>query len=80
MTTLVEPGVGSPVSMGVEMELARGLVLRTGASVDPGIFAVGLGVTVPAGATGTRSARVDVAWQWHPELGGSSFASLSLVR
>jgi hypothetical protein len=79
-SALLEAGMEPSTSMGVEFEVVRGLSLRAGTATRPWLFAAGLGVTVPGGVPGFGGCVVDLAWQWHPELGGSSFASLSLCR
>lgn len=77
-SALLEAGIEPSTSLGVEFEAVSGFSLRAGTATRPWLFAAGLGVTVPRGMPGLRSCVVDLAWQWHPELGGSSFASISL--
>ncbi|MFH1502376.1 MAG: hypothetical protein ABIG03_04950 [Candidatus Eisenbacteria bacterium] len=79
-SALLEPGLGSSVSLGLEFDVAAGLALRAGTATRPRLFAAGLGVAVPARPPGAGAFVLDLAWQWHPELGGSSFASLSVFR
>lgn len=64
---------GPSLAVGCEVRLGEWLRVRSGASVDPGRFAAGLGLGRP-GVAGTPA--VDLAWQWHPELGGSSVVSI----
>jgi hypothetical protein len=67
-------GVGETcLIIGCEVKLGDWLRVRSGASVNPGRFAAGLGLG-PVGVQGTPV--VDLAWQWHPELGGSSVVSI----
>lgn len=73
--TLSNAGSGeTAVTIGCETALTEWLRVRAGACEDPGKFAAGLGL----GRVSSRPwPAVDVAWQWHPELGGSSFASIT---
>jgi hypothetical protein len=77
-TTLIEPGFRPALSLGIEAGLTRALAIRAGSSLIPVVFAAGFGVSAPFGSTRGRLVTVDVAWQWHPALGGSSFVSVSL--
>jgi len=70
-----EPGFPSSFSMGVELAATDWLRLRAGGGTEPGRFAFGFGI----GARRLRRPVVDLAWQWHPHLGGSTFVSVSFA-
>ncbi len=64
-----------------ELPLGDWLRSRAGATTSPGTFSFGIGIG-DAGEDPERvSARlwpsVDLAWQWHPQLGVSSFVSVT---
>ncbi len=68
-----EPGFPPSFSMGLELGATEWFRLRAGGGVEPGRLAVGFGI----GARRLRRPVVDLAWQWHPRLGGSTFVSIS---
>ena len=68
-----EPGFPYSFSMGVELRATDRFRLRAGGGTEPGRVAVGFGI----GARQARRPVVDLAWQWHPRLGGSTFVSIS---
>jgi hypothetical protein len=76
--TLMEDGVESTTSLGFEADLSRWLRMRAGATSSPGMFGLGLGLGDPAASGGPRWPVIDLAWRWHPMLGGSSFVSLEV--
>ena len=73
LSTMLEPGFDASMSLGCEFSVSRWLKARIGTSLEPERLAAGLGFEIPQGA---RRYELDVAWQWHPRLGGSSFASV----
>jgi len=82
----LDRGLGVTVAFGSEAAVCDWLRLRAGVSVDPDTFGAGIGIgrearTRPAGAKRragllTRPV-VDLAVTWHPDLGGSSFATIT---
>ncbi len=68
-----EPGFPYSFSMGLELRASDQFRLRAGGGTEPGRVAVGFGI----GAKRPRRPVVDLAWQWHPRLGGSTFVSIS---
>jgi hypothetical protein len=79
-SVLIERGLDPSSSIGCEHEVSPWLVLRAGLGIDPGLFAAGLGFRVFDRVPAAGGCVVDLAWQWHPELGASSFVSLSFGR
>ncbi len=75
MTVENEPGFPSSFSMGIELAATSWFRLRAGGGIQPDRFAFGLGI----GARRQRRPVVDLAWQWHPRLGGSTFVSISFA-
>jgi hypothetical protein len=76
---VVESGFETSVSLGLEAELTAWSRLRAGAGSAPGRLAFGLGLGRVREDGGSTWPELDVAWQWHPRLGGSSFVSISAV-
>ncbi len=71
-----EDGFAPSPAVGVELELAPWLCLRSGLRLDPASCGVGLGLGAPdAGGPG-----VDLACEWHPVLGLSSSLTVSFQR
>jgi hypothetical protein len=70
-----EPGFPSSFNMGIELAATDWFRLRAAGGTQPGRFAFGLGI----GARRVRRPVVDLAWQWHPRLGGSTFVSISFA-
>jgi hypothetical protein len=62
------------ITAGLEARVSEWLTLRAGAGRSPGRFGVGLGLG--RGRNGWWPL-LDLAWQWHPRLGVSSFASIT---
>lgn len=56
-----------------EVGLGGGLRLRVATCTEPARFAFGLGLGTP----GRAWPMFDAAWQWHPRLGGSVFATVT---
>ncbi len=79
-SVLIEGGFDPSPSLAVEFAPAPGLRVRAGSGTRPGRFTAGGGVFVPRGSRGTGGLALDVAWEWHPELGVSSFASISFTH
>ena len=79
-SVLIEGGFDPSPSLAVEFVPASGLSIRAGSGARPGRFTAGCGVFVRRGSSGGRGTSVDVAWEWHPELGVSSHASVSFTR
>ena len=79
---LMQEGLETTSSLGFEAALSRWLRIRAGASSSPGRVGAGLGIgcTERCGErTGLLSRpTLDLAWQWHPKLGGSSFVSVEV--
>jgi len=70
----VEEGFEASCHVGAEMTVTSYLVFRAGSRTGrEETLSVGLGLGRPRGVVPV----VDLAWQWHPALGGSSFASFS---
>lgn len=76
----VEPSLPPSSSLGVELGLAPLLKLRAGAATEPSLFAAGLGIGVPTSGSRRYCCVLDVAWQWNPELGVSTFVTISMLR
>jgi hypothetical protein len=82
----LEPGLGARAAFGCEASLHEWLRVRTGVALDPATFGVGVGIgRDPDHSRATRGAgptrpTIDLAVTWHPDLGGSSFATISLRR
>lgn len=72
---LLEEAFAPSTVLSFEAALTDWLCLRAGARDAPGKLGFGIGV-------GRRSSGpwpvVDLAWQWHPELGVSSFVSITI--
>ena len=77
-SVLLESGLDPAPSLAIEFTAARVLRLRAGATTSPGTFAAGCGVVLHRESPRFDCVAVDVAWEWHPQLGVSSFASVSL--
>lgn len=73
-----EPGFDRSFALGFEVGTASWLTLRAGAGTAPGRVAAGLGVGRPEGrgAPAFLAPSLDLAWEWHQELGFSSFATV----
>ncbi len=76
----IEPSLPPSSSLGVELGVARLLKVRAGAATEPSLFAAGLGIGVPSTGSRRYSCVLDVAWQWNPELGVSTFVTISMLR
>jgi hypothetical protein len=85
----LDSGAGATVAFGSEAAVSDWLRFRAGVSLDPGTFAAGIGIgneartrAGPAPSGGGLLARpvVDLAVTWHPDLGGSSFATITFLR
>lgn len=77
---LVERGFDPSPSLGVEFAPVPWLGVRAGAGTRPGRFTAGTGVVLNERPRQSSVLALDVAWEWHPELGASSFVSVSLAR
>ncbi len=66
------------LALAAEVELADAFRFRAGVGTEPATFSCGLGIGVRRRST--LRPVVDLAWRWHPELGVSSFASISFHR
>jgi hypothetical protein len=84
----LDRGLGATVAFGSEAAVCDWLRLRAGASVDPGTFGAGISVGRGAGTRLSGAERgagllarpiVDLAVTWHPDLGGSSFATITFL-
>lgn len=85
----LERGLGATVAFGSEAAVCDWLRLRAGVSVDPDTFGAGIGIgredrarpAAPARGPGflTRPV-IDLAVAWHPDLGGSSFATITFLH
>ncbi|MBD3349330.1 MAG: hypothetical protein GF400_09085 [Candidatus Eisenbacteria bacterium] len=75
-SVLIEGGLEPSSSLGCEFVATPVLVLRAGAGSAPGLFAFGVGFSLPEQVPGAGGSVIDLAWQWHPELGVSAFVSL----
>jgi len=62
-------------ALGIEAALTDWLRVRAGARDAPGKLGFGIGVGRPRARPWPL---IDLAWQWHPELGVSSFVSLTI--
>jgi hypothetical protein len=71
-TTRVQDGFEATHSLGLEVDVTEWARMRAGAACEPGRFACGLGIGTSLWPS------VDLAWQWHPKLGGSTFVSVVL--
>lgn len=78
-SVLIESGFDPSPSLAVEFAPAPGFRVRAGSGTRPGRFAAGVGVSVPRGSQRAGGLSFDAAWEWHPELGVSSFATISLL-
>jgi hypothetical protein len=80
----VDPKLGTTAAFGCEAAVTEWLRVRAGVALDPGAFGAGIGIG--RGATGGRRGGlsagpvIDLAVTWHPELGGSSFATITFSR
>jgi len=72
-----EPGFTPSLAVGCDAALSSWLRLRSGIATEPGRFAVGLGFGDATSAERSRRPAVDVAWEWHPQLGVSTFVTVS---
>jgi len=70
-----EPGFPLSTTVAAEAAVSPWLCLRAGVGTEPGRFGFGVGIGKRGGSPVPV---VDVAWQWHPVLGASSFVSLSI--
>jgi hypothetical protein len=77
VSVTAEPGFTSSVAVGCDAALSSWLRLRSGIATEPGRFAVGLGFGDVTSAERPRRPAVDVAWEWHPQLGVSTFVTVS---
>jgi hypothetical protein len=79
---LMQDGLEAATSLGFEAALSEWLRIRAGASSSPGMLGAGLGVGRIESRDGQTRPLVrptlDLAWQWHPKLGGSSFVSVEV--
>jgi hypothetical protein len=74
-TLSFEESFAASAALGFEAALTDWLRVRAGARDAPGKLGFGIGV----GRPGVRPwPLIDLAWQWHPELGVSSFVSLTM--
>ena len=74
-TALFEGGFDPTLSLGCEARAGVWFRLRAGVAVSPERLACGVGIGDPF-----RGAPVvDLAWDWHPDLGTSYFVSVSLA-
>lgn len=74
VTVEAEPPFEPCYTFGVECELTPWLTARAGAVSNTEVLAAGIGLW-PAHSTGVSL--IDIAWQWHPRLGGSAFATIN---
>jgi hypothetical protein len=79
-TVTLEGGLDPSTSVAFEIEAGPALALRAGTGTNPRRFAAGIGVLAGTSSDGTRRAAVDLACEWHPELGVSTFVSVSVSR
>jgi hypothetical protein len=70
-----EPGFRMSTTVAVEAAVSPWMSVRAGVGTEPGRFGFGAGI---GRRRGSSLPVVDVAWQWHPVLGASSFVSLSI--
>ena len=74
-TLSFEESFAASTALGFEATLTDWLRVRAGARDAPGKLGFGIGV----GRSGARPwPLIDLAWQWHPELGVSSFVSITM--
>lgn len=76
----IDRGLGAVAAVGCEAAANEFLRIRAGVGIDPPIFACGLGIGAERRGALTSWPVVDLAWQWHPDLGVSCFVSVSLRR
>ena len=76
----IDRGLGTAVAVGVEASAGELLRIRAGVGLDPPIFGCGLGIGAERREALVPWPVVDLAWQWHPDLGVSTFVSVSLRR
>lgn len=79
-SVLVESGFDPSPSLGLEFSPAPWLALRAGSGTRPGRFTTGAGLRMDRHGGSSPALALDLAWEWHPQLGVSSFASVSIVR
>ena len=72
-----EPGFTPSLAVGCDGALSSWLRLRSGIATEPGRFTAGLGFGDADFAERSRRPAVDVAWEWHRELGVSTFVTVS---
>jgi hypothetical protein len=74
-TLSFEESFAASTALGFEAALTDWLRVRAGARDAPGKLGFGIGVGHPRARPWPL---VDLAWQWHPELGVSSFVSITM--
>ena len=79
---LTSDGVGdASATLAFELHVAEWLRARAGTTTSPGTFSCGLGIGLDRapGEDGSRRSWpcIDLAWSWHPQLGVSSFVSIT---
>ncbi len=80
VSVVAEPGFPVSTSLGLEAVASDWLRLRAGVGTEPGRLGAGVGIGKERPAGGSLVPVVDVGWQWHPELGVSTFVSVSFRR
>jgi hypothetical protein len=81
----LDPAVGASFAAGSEVCVGEWLRFRGGVSLDPQAFGAGVGIGRERGGNGRSHGFpalpvVDLAVTWHPELGGSAFATITFRR
>jgi len=82
----LDPALGSSFALGCEAPVSEWLRVRAGVALDPGTFGAGIGIGRGPGEEDGRGGTllawpvVDIAVTWHPDLGGSSFATITFCR
>lgn len=86
----LDPRLGTAVAVGCEATVSEWLRVRAGVALDPGAFGAGIGMGREPRGRGGVAAKVsadlltwpvvDLAVTWHPDLGGSSFATITFFR
>jgi hypothetical protein len=74
-TLSFEEPFAASTALGFEAALTDWLRVRAGARDAPGKLGFGIGVGRPRARPWPL---IDLAWQWHPELGVSSFVSITM--